>query len=97
MSDLDALSGEDGTHTPCVTPQVVFPLNSRKLVTPLVHQLAVAMGLPVEASPADVRQMIEGQLISEGCEPQNVQVGLSDSTWAVTVTHTTSGRQWSVL
>ena len=82
MSGTDlAPAGEDTeVGTPRAVPQSeVLPLNSRRLVTPLVHQLAVAMGLPIDASPADVRQMIEGRLITDGREPRKVQVRISEA------------------
>lgn len=65
---------EDGGDTPRAGRPVVFPLNSRRLVTQYVHQIAAAMELPTKASPANLRQMVEGKLIASGREPQNVQV-----------------------
>ena len=36
------------------------------------------MSLPTKALPADLRQMVEGRLIADGREPQNVQVKIRE-------------------
>ena len=66
---------EDGDDTSRADqPVVVVPLNSHRLVTQQVCQLAAALSLPMKASPADLRQMVEERLIADGREPRNMQV-----------------------
>ena len=54
-----------------------YPLNSKRFTAHVVHRIAAALGLP-KAPLADARPMVEGSL-SEGHEPQNVQVDLVGS------------------
>ena len=54
-----------------------YPLNSKRLTAHVVHRIVAALGLP-KAPLADARPMVEGSL-SEGHEPQNVQVDLVGS------------------
>ena len=51
-----------------------FPLNSRRLGSSILRQVAVELGLPGTGSLEDTRQMIDGRLQEQEHEPRNVQV-----------------------
>lgn len=51
-----------------------LPLNSQRLNTDMLKQLATGLGLPVRAAKAEILQLIEGRLIGMGKEPRAVQV-----------------------
>ena len=52
----------------------VLPLNSRRLSTAVLRKIAHPMGLPVSVTGNELRQLIEGKLISTRREPKSVQV-----------------------
>ena len=49
-------------------------LNSRRLMTQRLRQLAGGLGVPSSASPEDLRAMIEGKLSEAGRDPLPTQV-----------------------
>ena len=52
----------------------VWPLNSKRLTAALLRRIANALSLPTDAPAEQLRQLIEGKLITMGKEPMNVQV-----------------------
>ena len=52
----------------------ILSLNSRRLTTTHIRQLAVALEIPTRASAADILRMIEGKITEDGRDPFNVQV-----------------------
>ena len=54
-----------------------FPLNSRRLTTPLLRCIAAHLELPTSASAEDLRQMLDGKLVTMEREPREVQVVLA--------------------
>ena len=57
------------------------PLNSRKLMIPVVKAIVQALGVPSTGTKKEIVLIIEGKLARDGREPQNVQVaceGMSD-------------------
>lgn len=56
-----------------------YPLNSKCLTAEILIQIAKGLGLPMNASLAETRHMIEGRLAEEH-DPMNVQVGVVEST-----------------
>ncbi|KAL5481622.1 hypothetical protein EMCRGX_G021819 [Ephydatia muelleri] len=52
----------------------ILSLNSRRLTTAHIRQLAVALEIPTRASAADILRMIEGKITEDGRDPFNVQV-----------------------
>ena len=61
-----------------------FPLNSRRLTGAHLRQVAAALELPAEGSSDQLRQVIEGQLETDGHEAANIQVFLSEDTFVET-------------
>ena len=51
-----------------------YPLNSKRLTAHSIARIAEALGLPTTASPAELRQLIEGKLIECDREQLNVEV-----------------------
>jgi hypothetical protein len=56
-----------------------LPLNSKRLTTAHLRQIASALDLPTTGAADQLRQMIEGQLETDGHEAINIQVVLEDS------------------
>ena len=56
------------------TSRSTFSLNSKRLTTVYIHQLAVALEIPTRASAADILRMFEGKIAEDGREPADVQV-----------------------
>ena len=52
------------------------PLNSRKLMIPVVKAIVQALGVPSTGTKKEIVLIIEGKLARDGREPQNVQVGI---------------------
>ena len=50
-----------------------------RLPSRCVLLIAKGLGLPISASLADTRQMIEGRLVEKGHKPQNVEVHVIES------------------
>lgn len=71
MSDHEVEGGAEVTRRP-------LPINSRRLTSPLLKQLAVGLGVPTAASLSEIRQLIEGKLGELGRDPQHTQVVLED-------------------
>ena len=55
-----------------------FPLNSRRLGSSILRQVAVELGLPGTGSLEDTHQMIDGRLQEQEHEPCNVQVRIME-------------------
>ena len=55
-----------------------LPLNSRRLSSSLLKQLAGGLGVPTSASAGDLRPMIEGRLTEAGHNPLRTQVVLRE-------------------
>ena len=55
-----------------------LPLNSKRLMGPLLKRIAVGLEVPVTASLDDIRQLVEGKLGEFNRDPRNVQVSLCD-------------------
>ena len=72
------MSGEGGERGP-QTRETTYPLNSRRLTSRCVLRIAKGLGLPISASLADTRQMIEGRLVEKGHKPQNIEVHVIES------------------
>ena len=49
-----------------------LPLNSKRLTGAYLRQVATALGLPTEGSADQLRQVIEGQLETDGHEAANI-------------------------
>ena len=56
-----------------------LPLNSKRLTTAHLRQIASALDLPTTGSADQLRQVIEGKLETDGHEAINIQVTLEDS------------------
>ena len=52
------------------------PLNSRKLMIPVVKAIVQALGVPSTGTKKEIVLIIEGKLARDGREPQNVRVGI---------------------
>ena len=55
-----------------------LPLNSRRLTSSLLRQLAEGLGVPSTASQGDLRPMIEGKRSDGGHDPLRTQVVLRE-------------------
>ena len=56
-----------------------FPLNSGRLTGAVIRRVAKELGLTVSASVEDMRQIVSGKIESEGREPRNVIVEVTES------------------
>ncbi len=56
----------------------LLPLNSKRLTSVLLKQVARAMGVLTAASGDDLRLLLSGKLEEQGREPMNVQVVLKE-------------------
>ena len=56
------------------TQRVVYPLNSKRISLAQLHQLSQALDLPVPASMADLKVMVEEKLRELKRDPVNVQI-----------------------
>ena len=77
--DRDNGGGALGKHEHPAPLHNVVPLNSKRLTTVLLKQLAGALEVPTTASSDDLRQLITGKLEKLGREPMNVQVTLQST------------------
>ena len=71
--------GASGTREHPAPLHNVVPLNSKRLMTVLLKQLAGVLEVPTTASSDDLRQLITGKLEELGREPMNVQVTLQST------------------
>ena len=64
-----------------------FPLNSKRLTAEVLTRIAKGLGLPVNASAAETRQLIEGirKLEEQEHEPRNIQVDEIEASGDITV------------
>ena len=62
-----------------------MPLNSRKLTTAMLNELAAELGVSISASAEDLRLLISGKLHDVEGEPMNVHVVLEKSDARTTV------------
>ena len=56
------------------TQRLVYPLNSKHISLAQLHQLAQTLDLPVTASMADLKVMVEEKLWELEQDPVNVQI-----------------------
>ena len=56
------------------TQRVVYPLNSKRISLAQLRQLAQALDLPVTASMADLKVMVEEKLRELERDPVNIQI-----------------------
>ena len=56
-----------------------LPLNSKKVTSPLLKQLARGLAVPDTDSPDELWQSIKGKLREMGCEPRTMQVCLQET------------------
>ena len=68
---VDSTGGGRGSMCTTVT------LNTRRLTTQRLRQLAGGLGVPSSVSPEDLRALIEGKLTEDGRDPLRMQVVLS--------------------
>ena len=70
---MAAVDGPRGVMSTIMRPpRKLYPLNSSRLATDVVKQIAVQLGLPGTASGVDIQLMVEGQIQGLGHEPRNV-------------------------
>ena len=69
-----------GDLTPRVTETRPMPLNSRRVTALVLRTVAARLELPTSASPEDLRQIIDGKLVEQECEPRDVQVVIEPET-----------------
>ena len=55
------------------------PLNSHRLMQPLLRQLVAELEVPRQVASGDIRLLIEAVITEGGHKPQNVQVLVQDS------------------
>ena len=72
--DITDLSSELSSDEEDFPKGDMYPLSSRRLRTVWIRQVAEAMELLTRALLEEVRQMIEGKLVQQQYQPQNVQV-----------------------
>ena len=71
--------GSDESGSRAVPRGQYLPLNSKRLSTTHLRQIASALDLPTTGAADQLRQVIEGKLETEGHEAINIQVVLEDS------------------
>ena len=70
----ELLSDEESLPGSTFPIRRTYPLNSKRIVASQLQTLAKLLELPTGASASETRQIIEGQLLELGHQPQNVQV-----------------------
>ena len=68
----DAGTAREAAHAGCVVTTTT--LNSRQLTGAVIKRVARPMELPMAAALEDLQQMIDGELVTRGKDPMDVQV-----------------------
>ena len=74
MDEIPDLTSEFSSDEEDFPEGDMYPLSSKRLKAVWIRRLAEALELPTNASVEETRQMIEGKLIQQQYQPQNVQV-----------------------
>ena len=70
----EGVAAEESNQTGVGRGEQTMPLNSRRLTALLLRRLADGLGVPIGATQADLRPMIEGKLTESGRDPLHIQV-----------------------
>ena len=79
------MSDEAGTASGTTRAGHVLTLNSRRLTAHVLRRVAKALGLPISASPDDLRQMIDGALAEREEDPRSVLIAQLDTDEGVVI------------
>ena len=76
VDDVGVGSGRPSQSKSGIGTTQMLPLNSRRLTTQMLRQLAGGLGVLSRVSKGDLRAMIEGKLTEAGCNPLLTQIVL---------------------